>query len=171
MRSTVDAPGRGDSGRRDRSSVGAAVAELIRAAEDGRAQGPGGETYTRAQLRDLRAALSHVDAELGSLPLQSLRHRHVDALLGDLREGGLSARRENAILDALDLLYAQRAASRTERTTSRTGRGASRTERPAAARTPTDAMLALGARVAWWASATIFVLFAGVVVLLAVALA
>jgi hypothetical protein len=31
-------------------------------------------------------------------------------------------------------------------------------------------MLALGARVAWWTSTTIFVLFAGVLVLLAVAL-
>jgi hypothetical protein len=157
MRSTFDAPGRGDSRRRDRSSVGGAIAELVRAAEDGRARGPAGETYTRAQLRDLRSALSHLDAELGSLPLQSLRHRHVDALLQDLREEGLSARRENALLVALDLLYAHRAESRKER--------------PAETRTPTDAMLALGARVAWWASATVFVLFACVLVVLAVALA
>jgi hypothetical protein len=157
MRSTFDAPGRGDLRRRDRSSVGAAIAELIRVAEDGRAQDSAGKTYTRAQRRDLRAALGHLDAELGSLPLQSLRHRHVDALLQDLREEGLSERRENAILDALDLLYAHRTESRKERA--------------AAGRTPTDAMLALGARVAWWASATIFVLFAGVLVVLAVALA
>jgi hypothetical protein len=157
MRPTVDALGRGDSRRRVRASVGGALAELIRAAEDGRAQTPAGRPYTRAQLRDLRAALGHVDAELGSLPLQALRHRHVDALVQDLRQEGLSARRETAILDALDLLYEERAASRKER--------------PAGARTPTDAMLALGARVAWWASATVFVLFAGVLVLLAIALA
>lgn len=157
MRPTVDAPGRGDARRRDRSNVGGAIAELLRAAEDGRAQSPSGEPYTRAQLRDLRAALGHLDAELGSLPLESLRHRHVEGLLQDLRDDGLSARRETAILDALDLLYAQRAESRKQR--------------PAGARTPTDAMLALGARVAWWASATVFVLFAGVLVLLAVALA
>ena|SRR5215204_3512586 len=157
MSSTVDAPGRGGFGRRDRSSVGGAITELLRAAEDGRALSPAGEPYTRAQMRDLRAALSHLDAELGSLPLKSLRHRHVDALLEDLREEGLSTRRETAILSALDLLYAERTARQEER--------------PAASRAPTDAMLALGARVAWWANAIIFVLFAGVLVLLAVVLA
>src|SRR4051812_49185281 len=105
MRPTADVPGRGDFGRRDRATVAAAIAELIRAAEVGRARGPAGEPYTRSQVRELRAALGHVEAELGSLPLRLLRHHHVETLLDDLRSAGLSPHREAAIFDGLDALY------------------------------------------------------------------
>src|SRR5215210_4046749 len=106
MRLTVDPPGRGDSGRRVRATVGAAIATLLRAAEVGRARNTAGEPYTRSEVRELRAALGHVEAELGSLPLRLLRHHHVEALLDDLRSEGLSPHRERGILDALDALYA-----------------------------------------------------------------
>jgi hypothetical protein len=154
MRPAVDVPGRGDFGRRDRGTVGAAIAELIHAAEVGRARSPAGEPYTRSEVRELRIALGEIEAELGSLPLRLLRHRHVDALLEDLRREGLSAHRERAILDALDALYVQEEAAAKESTTG--------------GRTPTDAILALGTKVAWWASATVFALFAGLLVLIAV---
>ena len=156
MSITVDRPGRGDSGRRDRATVGAAIAELVHAAEVGRARGPAGEPYTRSQVRELRAALGHVDAELGSLPLRLLRHHHIETLLEDLRAHGLSPHRERAILDALDALYAQEHAVRKERP---------------AAPTATDAMVALGARVAWWASTMILALFVGVLLLIALTFA
>jgi hypothetical protein len=163
MSSTADRAGRGDSGRRDRATVGAAIAELVRAAEVGRARGPAGEPYTRSQVREMRAALGHVDAELGSLPMRLLRHRHVETLLEDLRAHGLSPHRERAILDALDALYAQEHVVRKER--------AARNERAASAQTPTDAMVALGARAARWASAMILALFVGVLLLIALTFA
>src|SRR4051794_39542723 len=112
---TADAPGRGASGRRDRATVGATIAELIHAAEVGRVLSPAGEPYSRAEVRELRAALGHVEAELGSLPLRLLRHHYVEALLDDLRAAGLSAHREGAILDGLDALYAHEATLRPQR--------------------------------------------------------
>jgi hypothetical protein len=112
-------------------TVSDAIAELVRS-----------ESST-ARQRELRAALSHVDADLGTMPLSSLRSRHVVALLDDLREAGLSARREAAILDAVDSLSGLAA------------------DPPAATTpTPTHTMLALGARAAVWTSWTIAIVFA-----------
>ena len=91
-----DVQGRGGESRRDPASVGAAAAELLRAAEAG--------SSSRAELRELRSALSHIDAELGPMPLSELRDDHVRALVGSLREAGLSASRERAVLDAIDAL-------------------------------------------------------------------
>src|SRR4051794_14153249 len=106
MGPTADVPSHGGFGRRDEGTVGAAIAELIHAAEGGRARGPAGEPYTPSKVRELRIALGEIDAELGSLPLPLLRHRHVETLLEDLRREGLSGRAERAILEALDALYA-----------------------------------------------------------------
>ena len=112
-------------------TVSDAIAELVRTA------GPA------ARQRELRAALSHVDADLGTMPLSSLRNRHVAALLDDLREEGLSARRETAILEAVRSLSDFVA------------------DPPAATTpTPTHTMLALGAQAAVWTTWTIAIVFA-----------
>jgi hypothetical protein len=126
-------------------TVGAAVAELLSTAE--------ATASTRSELRELRAALSHIDAELGPLPLRSLDDARVAELVGTLRAAGLSPERERAVVRALDALRPRRPVV------------------PANAPTPTDAMLALGTRAATLASASIFLLFAAVIALAVVTLA
>ncbi len=168
------------------SSVSALIAEYVSA------------IASPAERRALRAPLSHVDAELGSLPLRAVRARHVAALLDKLRDAGLSPRRETAILDAVGSLYAfaiarrlvsaaplpqrprpPRDASppdvatpprRVRRDTP--GRAPRDTPRdsPRPGQTPTMTMLALGARVAVWTAWTILIIFAALLVVLVVEL-
>ena len=126
-------------------TVGAAGAELLSAAE--------ANASSRAELRELRAALSHIDAELGPLPLRALDDGRVQALVDSLRAAGLSPERERAIVSAVDALRSQRPAG------------------PVDGPTPTDVMLVLGTRLATFASAGVFILFAGIVALAVVTLA
>jgi len=123
-------------------TVSEAIAELMRTAG------------SPAQRRDLRAALSHVDAGLGTMPMGSLSNRHVAALLDDLREAGLSPRRETAILHAVRSL-SEFAADLP-----------AASPQPATTPTPTLAMLALGTRVAAWTAWTIAIVFAVLLVVL-----
>jgi len=167
------------------SSVSALIAEFVSA------------IASQAERRALRAPLSHVDAELGSLPLRAVRARHVAALLDKLRDAGLSPRREDAILDAVGSLYAfaiarrlvaaaplpQRPRSRAARppdvatpprrvprdTPRRAARDKPR-DTPRPGQTPTMTMLALGARVAVWTAWTILIIFAALLVVLVVEL-
>jgi hypothetical protein len=107
-------------------TVSDAIGELVRSS------GP------PARQRELRAALSHVDAHLGTMPLESLRSRDIAELLDELRAEGLSERRETAILEAARSLLAG--------------------DPPVP--TPTQTMLALGARAAVMTSWTIAIVFA-----------
>lgn len=130
------------------------------------------ETDPAGERRELRAALSHVSAELGAMRMRTVRPRHVDAMLDDLRRAGLSPRREAAIVEALHSLYAF-ALERRLVAVDPLGEPEQRVSapRPPGAPTPTRAptssptltMLALGARVAFW---TTFVIMAGFLVLL-----
>jgi hypothetical protein len=129
--------------RADSETVGEAVAELLRAEEAG--------SSSRAELRELRAALSHIDAEVGPMPLSELRDEHVQALVVSLREAGLSPSRERAVVDAMDALR--------------------RTSPPSTQPTPTDAMLAVGGQLATGASVILLVLFVGVIALTVLTLA
>ena len=63
-------------------------------------------TGSAGERRELRAALSHVDAELGTMPVRAVRSRHLTALLDDLGDAGLSPRRQTAVVDALHVVYA-----------------------------------------------------------------
>jgi hypothetical protein len=116
--------------------------------------------------RELRAAISHVDAELGTLPVRSVRPRHLEALLDDLRNAGLSLRREAAMVDALHALFAfaiarglvaadPTPAPAASRRPPRPPRPAPSTPTP----TPTFTMLAFGARVAFWTTWVITIAF------------
>jgi hypothetical protein len=143
------------------SSLGAVIAEFVKATHPG---------------RDRRSALSHADAELGTMPVRSVRTRHVAALLDDLRAAGLSARRETAIADALHALFAfalvrgliaadpvpESARAARHDPPGRVPAVSPLAEEP---RTPTLTMLALGARVAWWTAWIVTLVF--VVLLLA----
>jgi hypothetical protein len=107
-----------------------------------------------AERRELRSALSHVDAELGTKPVRRIRSHHVAALLDKLSEAGLSPRRRAAVVDALHAVFAF-AMARGLVGDDPTPRRATRPRttdvpRHEPARTPTLAMLALGARVALW---------------------
>jgi site-specific recombinase XerD len=121
---------------------------------------------TVAERRERRAALSHVDAGLGTMPIRSVRTRNLAALLDDLYEAGLSARREAAVVDALHSLYAFAIARGLVADDPTPGGAAAATPAPmpapatTPATTPTLTMLALGARAAVWAAWTIGIVFA-----------
>src|SRR4051812_26282719 len=121
------------------------------------------------ERRGLRSALSHVAAELGAMPVHSVRPRHVAALLDDLSDVGLSPRREAAVVDALHAVFAFAIARGLTDHDPTPGRrpqslGTARDRDTAAkAPTPTLTMLALGARVAVW---TTWIIVIGFLVLL-----
>jgi hypothetical protein len=143
-----------------------------------------------ADRRDVRSALSHIDAELGTRPIRTVSARNVVALLGDLRAAGLSPRRETQVADALHALFAFAVARRLIAAspiveTTRPERSARPRSRPRPApaaaappleqaeelRTPTLSMLALGARVAWWTALIVTTGFAALLLLLVLELA
>lgn len=143
------------------SSLGAVIAEFMRATDAG-------------ADRELRAALTHVDAELGTMPVGTVRPRHLTALLEDLREAGLSPRREAAVVEALHAVFAFAVARGLVAADPTPGAAPRRAAPPdaappdaATAPTPTFAMLALGARVAFW---TTWLIMVGFLVLLLVLL-
>jgi hypothetical protein len=125
------------------------------------------------ERRELRSALSHVDAELGSMPVANVRPRHVAAMLDDLSGAGLSPRREAAVIDALHAVFAfamARGLLYEDPTSGRAVRardfGPPRPSPPATATataTPTLTMLVLGARVALW---TTWIVVVGFLILL-----
>jgi hypothetical protein len=123
--------------------------------------------------RELRSALSHVAAELGTMPVRNVRARNVAALLDDLSHAGLSPRREAAVRDALHALFAFAVArGLTDHDPTPGGRARPRSATPprettAKTPTPTLTMLALGARVALW---TTWFIAVGFLVLLVVLL-
>jgi hypothetical protein len=155
------------------SSVSAVIADFV------------GESGSAAERRGLRAALSHVDAELGTMPIRAVRTRHLTALLDELYDAGLSARREAGIVDALHSLFAFAVARRlvaadpTPRRAEPMPRSRVRTPAPPAmpappstrTSTPTLTMVALGARVAIWTAWTITIVFAALLVALVLELA
>ena len=150
------------------SSVSTVIAELVRT------------TGSSAARRELRAALSHVDAELGTMPLRAVRSRHLTALLDDLDDAGLSARRQTAVVDALHSLYGF-AIARGLVATDPLAEPARARRRPApragpppaltTARAPTLTMVALGARVAVWTAWAMTIVFGVLLVALVVELA
>jgi hypothetical protein len=160
------------------SSVGAVIAAFAKSADPA------------LERRELRAALSHIAAELGTMPIRAVRARHVVGLLDDLRDEGLSPRRETAVVDALGSLFAFAVArrliavspvtepARPERhqrpRPERHHRPRPRAAAPAPpeeTHTPTLTMLALGARVAWWTALIVTLGFATLLLVLVVELA
>lgn len=152
------------------SSLSEVIAEFLRTTDPG------------AGRRELRAAISHVDAELGTIPVRAVRSRHVSAMLARLRRAGLSSRRQSAVLEALHSLFSFALARRlvsvdptpddrtswdvdptvddwTRRDEHRPAPAAHRAPAPTRSPTPTLTMLALGARVALWTTWIVTIVF------------
>ena len=145
------APSRPLSAGTGDASLGAVIAEFLT------------ERATLAD-RDLRAALNHVDAELGTMPIGSVRPRHVTALLDDLHGAGLSLRRVTAVADALRAVFAYAVEQRLVAVSPMPGPAP---PAAAAAPTPTYTVLAVGVRLAAW---TTWLVVLGFAVLLAMLL-
>jgi hypothetical protein len=134
------------------------------------------------ERRELRSALSHVDAELGTMPIRAVRARHIVALLDELRAAGLSPRRRMAVTDALHSLFGfavarglvtasplfEATSHREDEPPRRRATAPPHTEEP---RTPTLTMVALGAKVAWWTALVVTIGFATMVLGLIIELA
>jgi hypothetical protein len=131
-------------------SVSVVIADFLDAAEAGDLRGHSGGRLTRAELRELRAALAYVAAGLGTMRLRNLRDGDVEELLDRLDAEGLSSRRIIGIVGAVHAL---------------------RSYALEADRSPTHTMLALGAKVATSIEVAIVALFAAVVVGLVAGLA
>ena len=86
--------------------LGEVIDGFLRAVEEGRAVDRWGVLIPREALRDLRGALSYVDAELGLLNVGDVRRRHVQGLVDQLVAAGLPTARLYAVVDALEALYA-----------------------------------------------------------------
>jgi hypothetical protein len=141
------------------STLGAVIAEFLRT--------------TGAHGRSVRGAMSHIDAELGTMPVRSVRNRHVRAMLDGLRGAGLSSERDTAIVDALRSLFSfalargliavnpiiEPALPPRDEADPRPAPAPLPRRRLQEPRTPTLAMLALGARVAAWTAWIIMLVF------------
>lgn len=119
--------------------LGTVIADFLREAE-------AGGRYTGAQVRELRAALTHVSSELGSVDAGAVEPRDVRALLDRLRGAGAPAGRLEAILGALRSVYAYAAERGLVAASPLVGLAVDVREGPS----PTTAMLALGERVVTW---------------------
>ncbi len=106
------------------------------------------------ERRELRAALSHLRSELGTMPVRAVRRRHLRALAEDLREAGLSAERQDDVADATRSLFGF--ADCRGLLEEDPSEAPPRAESP----TPTLAMLAFGARLATLATWGIVLAFA-----------
>jgi hypothetical protein len=133
------------------------IAEFLRDAEGGRVRSGDhrGKPYSRDELRELRGALAHVGSELGTLPVDEVQPRDVQRVVEELRRSGLPPARLRSIVESLRSLYAYaigRGLVRSSPVVGVTppapgGEPASRDDErrePAEARTPTEAVLALG---------------------------
>lgn len=174
----------GDTVAPVRDTVGAAVAAFLDAAEHGSVLDSDGSRYSRERLRDVRASLSHVDSELGSLPMRSIDSADVDRLLVDLRRAGLPPARLDAIVIALRALRGYAAdeglvgdRALPDPALTETGAGESpwvtlppepgyAEPEPRPGPTPTLELVATARRVATWTVRTILFVFAVLVVLL-----
>jgi hypothetical protein len=85
--------------------LGDVIAQYLADAEDGRARESGGKRYTRESLRELRAALAHVDSQMGDRPVDELTSETVARLLGELARTGVATDRIDSVVLALHALH------------------------------------------------------------------
>lgn len=139
--------------------LGDVIAEYLRDAEAG--------ARRHADVRELRRDLTHAAAELGTMDVDALRARHVEALVDELRDAGFPPDRVRSSLEALQSLYAYALGRGLVRSSPLIGLAA-----PASpARTPTNAMLALGEQAVTWTVRVIVIAFVLIALGLVVALA
>jgi hypothetical protein len=91
----------------ERPTVDSVIEDLLAAASRGSARDRYGRRFDAEGLRALRWALKgHVHEELGSMAIAEVRTRHVQALVDRLDAGGLSQRRVDAVVAAVQSLFA-----------------------------------------------------------------
>jgi hypothetical protein len=73
--------------------VDSVITDFLAAAERGEAHERSGAEYTQPRRAQLRAGLTYVESEIGSMPLQAVRRRHVQALIDELHSAGLPSDR------------------------------------------------------------------------------
>jgi hypothetical protein len=87
------------------ADLSAVIDDFLQSAETGASRDRYGAPFAPETQRQLRAALSYVDSELGTINVQDLRRRHVQALIDELLASGVDPGRVVAIADALGSLY------------------------------------------------------------------
>ena len=150
--------------------LGDVIADFLGEAEAGTVRGAGATPYTRAQLRELRGALTHVSSELGAFDAAAVRNRDIGELVDRLDAAGLSEERIASILHALRLVYAYAIERGIVTTSPLVGLGLNSAAPGQESPSPTTAMLQFGERVATWTSRLLVVTFVLAAVGLAVAL-
>ena len=92
----------------ERIELGAVIAEFLTDAERGWVRDGAGRPYTREGLRELRAALRHIEAELGTMGIADVRSSDVDGVVRRLRNAHLTASwtTTTSIFAAFRALYA-----------------------------------------------------------------
>jgi site-specific recombinase XerC len=120
-------------------NLATAIGDFLQDAETGR-------RYSRDELRELRGALAHIDSELGTMDLDEVGADDVRRVLDGLRRAGLPPARVRAVVSALRSVYAHAIDRGLVESSPLLGVTADDgTEpRPGEARTPTEAILALG---------------------------
>jgi hypothetical protein len=84
----------------DDPKLSTAIAAFARDLDAGRVRTVDGRWHDREELRRLRAALTHLDAELGTRSLSEVAPADVERLVGLLRVEGLPETRLNSITEA-----------------------------------------------------------------------
>ena len=120
----------------------------------------GATTHSRESLRELRSALGHVSAALGTTDAAAVRAWQVEALVERLRAAGLSPRRATSVIDALDELYEYAIQRGLVRVSPLGQRRAARAESPLLH--PLDRLVKHGERVLLWALGVLGVAFVAI---------
>jgi hypothetical protein len=148
--------------------LGTVIAGFLAGAEAGTVLAPAGRPYTRAEVRELRGALSHVSSsDLGSHGVDAVSSGDVGSLIDALRAEGLPPSRVGAIVDALRSVFAYAIGRGLVISSPLIGLAPLTPEGPS----PTTAVVALGETLVTWTVRLIALAFVLVAVGLAVALA
>jgi hypothetical protein len=90
----------------ERPTVDSVAQDLLAAAARGSARDRYGRRFDAEGVSVLRWALDgHVHEALGSMPVADVRTRHVQALVDRLDDGGMTQRRVDAVVHALQTLF------------------------------------------------------------------
>jgi hypothetical protein len=149
------------------TALGTLIPVFLSEAEEGLVRGPGGRRYTRAQLHELRGALAHVTAELGTLEVETIDASDVQWLVDRLDAAELSRERVRSVIAALRAVYAHAISLGMVRSSPLVGFAMTEPVTPS----PTDAMLAFGQHLVAWTVRLVVIAFLAVALGLALVVA
>jgi hypothetical protein len=85
--------------------LGSVIDDFLGAAQSGLARDAAGIPYTGERLARLRSVLGHVDAEIGTMPIDDVRRRHLQSVIDQLYASGWQMDQIGETVDALSSLY------------------------------------------------------------------